>query len=970
MNSDTTAVVGSKLVISSNRIGPMSTILTTTSPTMQSPKAVRAFVILEAVRFTSEGNINALEQLLSPNPLKLEHVLRILLTFLPEGLNPETYVGLLQELSRHTTPCKPESISFVPQIISESEACRRVQNIRLLPLQLPQYNTTNFDPLTSFLMHQALRIETATGSLHLVTELLQPFLNHSEDLRTWMISTLLPILRLTYEYYPHSTQHTSLNTFASLEDEDALQLVLSRTFRIAKGERDHGLGRDLRGLVGPRMFGQGSRKRQKLNVKGKALEVLQPNENYEYAVKSGWPCVYEQILEVASESFEEAVDAFLQWDGPGDVDYGEWDYEPGKNQDIQKEEYAQVGIAITYATEASSTDAQTKIHLVLKKVANLIRLRQPRDYTESRSPAFDKEISELLTKASVPDLLHDQLLRQNNILTEPKERSVELLNLLLSSSYHLALFQNPTSVRGVLQFCLVSSEEEQSLKFQEIVHRLQADMKGQNQADGWISARNHLLWLHDWGTDLTPAKGRHSGFFSLLDRHEIERGILRGIIDGDACTTAIEVYCQGSQTPLPQSVVSKIALESAFAAYDAASNGNRTRGGVRRASQIVSAFRMVFPKSKELCQLDALLAATHAMSFYSLSLQHQLPFQPVNIRVSKDPIALLSKILEQNRQSYTKLDDLLSIGKNLVLARLLPLDADTDDRDIDDMRREQEIETQRRITRMAIDAALKEDDFGTAYSYVVNRLATNQQIDSSSPPKRDDISWKAAYAAGRYIPDRGSQSALRLLEQRMELLSQAILLAPPSALREILHVWQECEQQLVALNTSEDTEDDVWDQQGDQKIPGSFSVKSNLQGSKDRHHISSTVQEEAPMGLFEVARGAATALSKNAFPLRGNARPPKSPNMEEDLAEEGQQTVDADGSKRLRKRDMVSNMVTGGLVSGIGWVIGEMSCHSQIQFRFAKHVFRCSSNQLRMRALEKDDWRSELERMQTLVESS
>jgi hypothetical protein len=65
------------------------------------------------------------------------------------------------------------------------------------------------------------------------------------------------------------------------------------------------------------------------------------------------------------------------------------------------------------------------------------------------------------------------------------------------------------------------------------------------------------------------------------------------------------------------------------------------------------------------------------------------------------------------------------------------------------------------------------------------------------------------------------------------------------------------------------------------------------------------------MGLFEVARGAAMAIHKNAFPLRGAA---------EQVDDERPLSPDSEG--RVRKRDMVSNMVTGGLVSGIGWVIG------------------------------------------------
>src|SRR6202012_589650 len=108
------------------------------------------------------------------------------------------------------------------------------------------------------------------------------------------------------------------------------------------------------------------------------------------------------------------------------------------------------------------------------------------------------------------------------------------------------------------------------------------------------------------------------------------------------------------------------------------------------------------------------------MSSYSLTLQHGVPFQPVNIRVSSDPISLIEKILAQNSGSYAKLQDLINIGTNLVGAGLTvaPDRVLSSDELADRMHA-----TERRVTGMAIEAALQEDDFETAYSYVVNRLS-------------------------------------------------------------------------------------------------------------------------------------------------------------------------------------------------------------------------------------------------------
>lgn len=359
-------------------------------------------------------------------------------------------------------------------------------------------------------------------------------------------------------------------------------------------------------------------------------------------------------------------------------------------------------------------------------------------------------------------------------------------------------------------------------------------------------------------------------------------------------------------------------------------------------SERIMAFRDYFPHSKAFEQVHALVSGTHAMSFYSLTLQHGVPFQPVAIRAHKDPISLIGKILNQNTHSYTKLDDLLEIGQNLVSAGLAPLALHVSlDSSGDTALEQRRYYTNRRITAMAIEAALAENDFDTAYSYVVNRLEPPNLPQGGIPVsiektlEIDDVSWRAAYEAGCYCPVKQSgTSPLRRLEQRMELLSHVLLLAPPLALAEVLAVWRKCEEDLNALIGREAEEEDKWDDRGDRRIPGGFSADSSPMVRKARDPQRSTFSEEVPMGLFEVARGAAAALSKNAFPQRGS-RSSEAPTPLREFHDrplsggsgggsEGSTSGGLESEGRMRKRDMVSNMVTGGLASGIGWVIGEL----------------------------------------------
>lgn len=374
----------------------------------------------------------------------------------------------------------------------------------------------------------------------------------------------------------------------------------------------------------------------------------------------------------------------------------------------------------------------------------------------------------------------------------------------------------------------------------------------------------------------------------------------------------------------------------------------------------VSTFRPYFPQSVGLRQASSLISATHALSFYSLTLQHGVPFQPVSIRVSQDPISLISKVLEQNPSSYTQLDDLISIAQNLVSGGLPQREGSNETSEDADELDANRKNAERRVTLMAIEQALHEDDFETAYSYIVSRLTPSgadieapkdtvrksrrhgrniSNSSTSSKPGRslDDISWRAAFLAGRYRPATSSPPSLRRLEQRTELLSLALLLAPVSALSEILAAWRKCEEETTALQLSEQQAEEEIDNRADKRqsldaIPGNFTVDSEqpalLYNQKRREMGRMTGKaggDEAPMSMFDLTRSAAQAFSKNAFPLRGATRPSSS-SYDAGALDSSVESLGSDRGmetqSRTRKRDMVTSAVSGGLASGLGWMLG------------------------------------------------
>lgn len=370
--------------------------------------------------------------------------------------------------------------------------------------------------------------------------------------------------------------------------------------------------------------------------------------------------------------------------------------------------------------------------------------------------------------------------------------------------------------------------------------------------------------------------------------------------------------------------------------------------------------------------MAALIAATHALSFYSLTLQHGVPFQPVSIRVSQDSIGLITKVLEQNPRSYTQVDDLISIGRNLVSTGSYAAASSGNTVDLDEPVSGAEAlenkckDAERRITFMAIEAALREEDFETAYSYIVSRLTPSsaditgpnnkkhsRNISTSSattaPNNDDDISWRAAFLAGRYRPAAASPPTLRRLEQRTELLSLALLLAPVTVLTDILSAWRRCEEEMTSLQLAQAQAEQDFDDRADRReappsqLPGHFALPGEqpqmLLGQKRREMGrmgagAGRGEEEAPVSMFDLTRSAARAFSRNAFPLGSGQQAKGGGKGDQQSGDEGglEASVESLGSadsgggeseqQRVRRRDMVTNAVSGGLASGLGWVLG------------------------------------------------
>ena len=524
-----------------------------------------AKVVLLAVRFAADTNVPALRRLtaLHPTVLNPELSLRIILTFLPESTDPALYIPYIQDLAQ-SAPSEQDGADIgvsAVEDLTEVEARRQVRKLGLLHLTHRQeLHESSEDPLTNFLIHRAHRIDAETGLLPLLPRLLEPFLNHSDYLRTWLISTLLPLLRLNYEYYPHDEPKFSLETFERLLENVGASLLLSKAGQSNHHRAEETIARDLRGLVGPWMSGSHSGKRRKVVARGRRasitarLETVHTNDerNYQSGAEQihDWEQIYEWLSNEAVRDFSIVVHAVEHWNGPTDVDYG--GYEDGLHhldQSTQQDlmtQYAQAALAAVYATKDSSPKTIKDAHRILVRVAELMDLKHPLDVAAT-AVRLQPEInlsSDVVDALSDSYLVHNALLLPSNPLTTPNLRATTLLSALLLSASTLISLGAPLSVKRIAELRLSGNAEVQRIEVQKVVRNIISGPKKSN--DEWLTIRTSVLWLWGWGKDSSNqtstggTQEQHGmGVFGKAEKDFLETEVLRAFLIAACMSTPL-----------------------------------------------------------------------------------------------------------------------------------------------------------------------------------------------------------------------------------------------------------------------------------------------------------------------------------------------------------------------------------------------------------------------------------------------
>lgn len=882
-------------------------------------------ILLLAAEFTAVSDFPRLTQLAAAHKdvLTTSTLYHILYTYLSlEG--DDSSDELLSVLLRHARDgyvsysardgaLEDSHFRVVPA--EEAEAC-----LRGLHLDHYESYTHGVDSLTDFLVARVKKLESVAGLTSAALDLLSQFTSQHDLLNEWVETYVRPLHKLQNEFYPGQADDLTLEGVERLQGYQGVSTLL-RSTRQAKPPAP--ITRDLTEIVAPWVRGRCKNKRRRLSITADAK-----SEN----MATSWKDVNSWLVNTSNEDYVLAARAVLEWDEPG-MDLGD------TPDDITiRKSYAQTALALLY-TGGDDDDDDTRLttkQRLLCRAADLSKLFPPN--FELIQPDIP-QATELKT-VSRGHLASNMLLEPTNPLTNPSTDLIDFLHGVLATQQLLSTWRLESSTLAVLTTILFDPEEKLKIELQRILKQLLA-LTGREL--NWQDVRLQLMWLQSWQSYSHPNDAQKAvAYFGGLQKTHVEEAILDAMLTTNDFHAVRTIYIQSENTPLSQEVVLTHIFKAIYDAYDNASNGNRTRGGVKRASLIASAFAPNFPNITGFSQIEHLIKATHNLSFYQLTLQHGIPFQPVNIRVSQNALSLLTRVLEQNAKAYTRLDDLISIARDLVLARVPASGTPANSFDEEMTLEERLADAEHRVTFAAITAALRDHDFDTAYSLITSRFNLSSYMTND---ESDDITWRAVFAAGQYETLTSSaplHERITALRKRMDLLSQAMGLAPAKEVPVVLEVWERCELALTILKRGALEADRALDQsQSASTVPGGFGMESQdidaaeTQKMQNRRSvIESSYEGEAPVGLFDVARGAASALRKTAFPLRtasGGLRDVNVADQSPSSASGSRLSTDEDrpaspasmsGSQRLRKRDMLSSAVTGTVVSGLGWVLG------------------------------------------------
>ncbi|KAH9064282.1 Sec39-domain-containing protein [Lactarius vividus] len=387
--------------------------------------------------------------------------------------------------------------------------------------------------------------------------------------------------------------------------------------------------------------------------------------------------------------------------------------------------------------------------------------------------------------------------------------------------------------------------------------------------------------------------------FGLLSQADILSIFLSGLLSTGQLQIAESLLRSKKSTlSLDDRAVEDICLTSSREFYDNAGSGNYTFGEMKLAYDCLS----IPSRSERVIREQEFIEATSRITSFNVESRPGVSLTPIEIRLTKDRLSLISRVLSSNSDAYKYKEVILEL--------------------VDKLGFRGDVVARAKTLAMIADTALQAEDFAQAFETSEAMINTVSQLclspDVSEEQLRDakEVCWVSCFQLGR-------QTEFPDVPKKLRLLGHALEFCPADRLPEILAAWRRLEKEDIAAQQQHTSDKD---KDGVSSTRRHGRAAASVQYGQVVPTLASRLQNiHLPTSPLVMADGAAIAdtFSRVAskFPF-GKSRPQahvERPEGDDDRPDSSR--GDGAGWPSLH-REEVSAQASKALQKGIGWLIG------------------------------------------------
>ncbi|KAF8846256.1 Sec39-domain-containing protein [Paxillus ammoniavirescens] len=343
-------------------------------------------------------------------------------------------------------------------------------------------------------------------------------------------------------------------------------------------------------------------------------------------------------------------------------------------------------------------------------------------------------------------------------------RSLDILDVHLESGEILSRWNVPAPLQWFLQSAHdVTQQRAWANRMARRAGNSPNELKGR---DDWEWLLEDMLKL--CGSSESGLKSA----FGLLSAEEISSIFFAGLLSSGSFDIAKDLLQRRGRLSLPVTTMEDICLSVSREFYDNASAGNYKTGDMKLAYDCLA----VPPPSERLSKERDFIEATSRLSSFNILSRPGIPLSPIEIRLTKDRLSLISRVLSSTADAYKHTEVILDLLYKLGF--------------------KDDVVAEAKTLAMLSDTALQAEDFARAYETSERMIKTVLKVWAEAPGgsenatvrEASEVCWVACFQLGR-------QLEFQDVEKKLSLLGRALELCPAEKLNDVLTSWRRLEKE-------------------------------------------------------------------------------------------------------------------------------------------------------------------------------